>query len=189
MEGWWAASYVALWLLVIVLAVIVVALARQIGTLYLRIGPRGALEMDAEGPALGSTAPQVDLTALDGSRVRIGGAGRVQLLLFVSPGCHICEQVLPAVGALRQLGVSPVVVSDNDAEETALVYGRKRIDAPIVPGIGVTGAYEIPGTPFVVIVDDDGLVKAKGTVNNLEQIEGLVQTFRARRAGPLEHAS
>lgn len=189
MEGWWAASYVALWLLVIVLAVIVVALARQIGTLYLRLGPRGALEMDAEGPALGSTAPRVELTALDGRAIRIGGGGRAQLLLFVSPGCHICEQVLPGVGALEKLGVAPVVVSDQDAEETALVYGRKRLEAPIVPGIGLTGAYEIPGTPFVVIVDADGIVKAKGTVNNLEQLEGLVDTFHARRTGSLEHAS
>ena len=189
MEGWWAASYVTLWLLVVVLVVIVIALARQIGTLYLRIGPRGALEMDAEGPALGSAAPQIDLTALDGAKVRVGGGGRAQLLLFISPGCHICEQVLPGVGALRQLGVEPVIVTDNDAEETALVYGRKRLEAPIVPGIGVTSSYEIPGTPFVVIVDSDGLVKAKGTVNNLEQLEGLVETFHARRAGPLEHAS
>jgi methylamine dehydrogenase accessory protein MauD len=145
--------------------------------------------MDAEGPQLGSLAPQVDLTALDGEEVRVGGKGRAQLLLFVSPGCHICEQVLPGAGALRQLGVSPIVVTDNDAEETALVYGRKRVDAPIVPGISITSAYEIPGTPYVVIVDSDGLVKAKGTVNNLEQLEGLVHTFHARRTDPLEHAS
>ena len=189
MDGWWAASYVALWILVVVLAVVVVALARQIGTLYLRLGPRGALEMDAEGPALGSRAPDARLTALDGSTVRIGGSAQAQLLLFVSPGCHICEQVLPGTGALKRLGVSPVIVTDQDAEETALVYGRKRSDAPIVPGIGIVQAFEVPGTPYVVVIDDDGVVKAKGTVNNLEQLEGLVETFHARRQGHLEHAS
>nr|MBA2599124.1 methylamine dehydrogenase [Actinomycetota bacterium] len=38
MEGWWAASYLVLWLLVVMLCVVVVALARQIGTLHLRLG-------------------------------------------------------------------------------------------------------------------------------------------------------
>ena len=42
MSGWWLASYLVLWALVIALAVLVLALARQIGTLHLRLGPRGA---------------------------------------------------------------------------------------------------------------------------------------------------
>ncbi len=50
MSGWWAAAFIAQWLLVVVLAAIVVALARQVGTLHLRLGPRGALEVDSEGP-------------------------------------------------------------------------------------------------------------------------------------------
>ena len=52
MSGWWVAAFVVQWFLLIVLAVIVVALARQVGTLHLRLGPRGALEVDDEGPAL-----------------------------------------------------------------------------------------------------------------------------------------
>ncbi|HEX9122660.1 MAG TPA: hypothetical protein VF984_04770 [Actinomycetota bacterium] len=38
MTGWWAAAFVILWVLVFVLAVVVVALARQVGTLHLRLG-------------------------------------------------------------------------------------------------------------------------------------------------------
>ena len=41
MTGWWAAAFVAQWLLVLVLAVVVVALARQVGTLHLRLGSAG----------------------------------------------------------------------------------------------------------------------------------------------------
>jgi hypothetical protein len=37
-------------------------------------------------------------------------------------------------------------------------------------------AWNVPGTPFVVVLDDLGVVRAKGTVNNLEQIEGLIDT-------------
>jgi hypothetical protein len=38
----------------------------------------------------------------------------------------------------------------------------------------------VPGTPYAVYVDKAGLVRAKGTVNTLEQLEGLVVTGRAR---------
>src|SRR5687768_10307941 len=99
---WFTASYVVLWMLVIALCFVVVALARQIGTLHLRLGPRGALELDDEGPALGSTATPIDTEDMRGEPVSIGKAG--QLLLFVSPGCHVCEQVLPSVGAVAQAG-------------------------------------------------------------------------------------
>jgi hypothetical protein len=34
--------------------------------------------------------------------------------------------------------------------------------------------YDVPGTPFVLVMDRSGVVRAKGTVNNLEQVEGLI---------------
>ena len=48
MSGWWTAAFIAQWVLLVVLCVVVVALARQVGTLHLRLGPRGALEIDTE---------------------------------------------------------------------------------------------------------------------------------------------
>jgi hypothetical protein len=39
---------------------------------------------------------------------------------------------------------------------------------------------DVPGTPFVVVLDEAGVVRAKGTVNNLEQVEGLVDTANRR---------
>src|SRR5688500_1836350 len=176
---WFTASYVVLWMLVIALCFVVVALARQIGTLHLRLGPRGALEMDDEGPVLGSTATPIDTEDMRGDAISIG-EGR-QLLLFVSPGCHVCEQVLPSVGAVAQAGkLAPIVVTDVDEEETALTFKNKRVNAPVVAGIGVAQSYQIPGTPYVVITDPKGKIAAQGTVNNLEQSEGLVDSAERR---------
>jgi methylamine dehydrogenase accessory protein MauD len=187
-QGWWTVSYLVLWLLVIVLCIVVVALARQIGTLYLRLGPRGALEMDDEGPALGEAPQPLEASDGDGRPVHIGGPGAAQLLMFVSPGCHVCEQVLPSLPVVaHDAKLSPVVITDADAEETALVFGRKAVAAPVVPGIQIAQRYEVPGTPFVVVLDDLGVVRAKGTVNNLEQMEGLVSTARKRMSGAGEH--
>lgn len=181
MSGWWAVSYVALWILVAALCIVVVALARQIGTLHLRLGPRGALEMDDEGPALGEGRPPVTSTDLGGNHVTIGGRGAEQLLMFVSPGCMVCEQVMPSIGAVADAARKrALVLTDMDVEETRLQFQNRRVPAPVVASIESFQSYEIPGTPYVVVLDGNGVVQAKGTVNNLEQMEGLIDTARRR---------
>jgi methylamine dehydrogenase accessory protein MauD len=181
MEGWWAASYVLLWALVVLLTIAVVALARQIGTLHLRLGPRGALELDDEGPELGSALPPTEATDVDDRPVVIGGPGAAQMLMFVSPGCMVCERVLPSVPVVADMGhLTPFVVTDVDAEETKLTYSKKKLNAQLIPGRDLVARLGVPGTPYVVITDRQGIVRAKGTVNNLEQMEGLVDSARRR---------
>jgi hypothetical protein len=141
-SGWWAAAFVVQWILVTVLAVVVVALARQIGVLQLRLAPLGALEVDDEGPPLDEAPEARRVRSPDGSSTVLGGPGRGRLVAFVSDTCPICEQV----------------VSDPDLET----------------------AYRVPGVPFVVVLDEVGVVRSKGTVNSLEQVEGLVDTARRR---------
>jgi methylamine dehydrogenase accessory protein MauD len=179
-DGWWAASYIVLWLLVISLAVVVVALARQIGTLHLRLGPRGALEMDEEGPALGDAPGAFDVTTIDGRSVTVG-RGEAQLLMFVSPGCMVCEQVLPSIPVVARSGsLTPYVLTDVDHFETERAFGPKKLPAAVASAPSVATAYAVPGTPYIVVLDEAGIVRAKGTVNNLEQMEGLVDTARRR---------
>ena len=153
MTGWWAAAFIAQWLLVLVLATVVVALARQVGTLHLRLGPRGALEVDSEGPALGEAPPAMPGIDDDGDRVLVGGPGPARVVLFSSPTCSICLEVAPGIGAAAAAaGFTPMVLHDPDLERV----------------------YDVPGTPFLLVMDRSGVVRAKGTVNNLEQVEGLV---------------
>ncbi|MEX2438484.1 MAG: hypothetical protein WD739_01205, partial [Actinomycetota bacterium] len=99
MTGWWIVAFVAQWLLLVVLAVVVVALARQVGTLHLRLGPLGALELDDEGPPLGKAVDLLHVAGPDDRPVTLGGpADRGKLALFTSPTCQICRQVAPGVG-------------------------------------------------------------------------------------------
>jgi hypothetical protein len=167
-SGWWAAAFVVQWVLLAVLTVVVVALARQIGVLHLRLGPIGALEADDEGPALDSSPPVVEARGNDGTTMLVGGPGPERLLAFVSPTCPICDHVLPSLpAAAAASGLVTQVVSDPRLEET----------------------YDVPGVPFVVILDERGLVRAKGTVNSLEQVEGLIDTARWRNAAAAERRS
>jgi len=181
LEGWWAASYVVLWILVVVLCLVVVALARQIGTLLLRVESRGALELDDEGPPLEEATQPTETVDATGRPVVLGGPGEAQLLLFVSPGCRLCQAVLPSVGAVARAGrLVPYVVTDADREETLAAFGDARLGAPVVPGLEIARAFGVPGTPYAVVLDPTGAAVAKGTVNNLEQMEGLVDTATRR---------
>jgi len=158
-SGWWAAAFVVQWVLLAVLAIVVVALARQIGVLHLRLGPLGALEVDDEGPALGEVPEARTARGRDGTATLVGGPGPRRLLAFVSQTCPICELLLPSLPAAAAAGgLVPQVVSDPELEI----------------------AYRVPGVPFVLVLDELGAVRSKGTVNSLEQIEGLIDTADRR---------
>lgn len=186
MTGWWLVSYVVLWVLVVALALLALALARQIGTLHLRLGPRGALELDEEGPPLGEAPEPMDARDIDGRPVTVGGPGEPQLLLFVSPGCPVCREVLPSVPvAARAGGLMASVITDADEPTTFETYGSADLEAPVLSGPHIARQYRIPGTPYAVVLDGIGVTRAKGTVNNLEQMEGLVDTARRRLEAPV----
>jgi methylamine dehydrogenase accessory protein MauD len=175
-------SYIMLWVLVACLCAVVIALARQIGTLHLRVRPRGALEMDAEGPPLGEAPEPAPAAGLDAPSPDLGGPGEARVLLFASPGCTLCEEVLPALPAVaRAANASALVVTELDRDEAVSAFGHRGTDARVLCSPDAYRSWNVPGTPFVVVLDELGVVRAKGTPNNLEQLEGLVDSA-ARRA-------
>ena len=156
-RGFWEASYAVLWLAVVALAVLVLSLYRQVGVLHLRLGPRGALEEEGEGPELGSVIEHPAVPP-----------GRATLVAFTSAGCPVCHQIVPG---LRVLEREPALTVVHAAYEDA---GGPELHA----------AFDVPGTPYAVYVGADGVIRAKGTVNTLEQLESLVAAggSRAREA-------
>ena len=138
------ASQIALWIGLLVLGVVCMALARQIGVLHQRIAPAGALSL-RQPLKIGDATPEMTLTALDGSTVQIGGVrgGRGQLLLFLSPDCKICEALLPAVrsaqGAERQW-LDIVLASDGESHDHARVRPRERPGQVSLCGVRTPGA-------------------------------------------------
>jgi methylamine dehydrogenase accessory protein MauD len=94
-----AVSNAALWLVVIVLAVALLAVIRQLGVLHERIAPVGAL-MLAKGLKVGESAPQIAVQDLEGRSMTLGAAradDRATLIMFVSPTCPVCKTLLPAI--------------------------------------------------------------------------------------------
>jgi methylamine dehydrogenase accessory protein MauD len=185
-HGWWAASYLVLWALVIVLTVVMVSLARQLGALSAST-TTVSTHVDDDGPTL-DRAPQArDVTDVHGAPLTVGGPGRKQLLLFVSPGCGACEQVIPALPAIARNGqLTPLLVTDVDNREAELAFGKAPRQARLVSAPGLLADLNIPGTPYAVVTDRLGVVRAKGALTSLEQLEALIEMAdtRARISGP-----
>jgi methylamine dehydrogenase accessory protein MauD len=179
-------SNVALWIAVVVLAAVVVALVRQIGVLYERVAPAGAL-MVARGPAVGERAPLVAAAALAGGVHEVGGArtdGKSTLLFFLSPTCPVCKELLPALRAIaREEGarLDLVLASDGPrAEHEAFVRRERLDDLPYLLSAPLGVTYEVGKLPYAVLIDGAGIVRAKGLVNTREHLESL---FEAQARG------
>jgi methylamine dehydrogenase accessory protein MauD len=178
-SGWWAVSFVALWCAVIALGMLVVALAREVGALHLRLGPRGALEIDTEGPPLGAAVPGVRGVGLDGATGALGGPGSMRVILFASPTCTLCGDVLYALPSISRGDADGIVVGDAPPGH----MGEWRtLGIPVISSPEAFTAYAVPGTPYAIVIDEMGRVLAKGTPNDPEQLEGLLLTAR-KRAG------
>jgi len=177
-------SNIALWIVVAGLLVVVYALARQIGVLYERVSPMGALMMDS-GPAVGTNAPVLALTDLAGHAINIGAPSpRSTLVFFLSPTCPVCKKLLPivqsaAVSERRWLTI--VLASDGeDAEHRRFVQRAGLAAFPYVLSRELGMTYHVGKLPYAVLLDERGIVRAKGLVNSREQLESL---FTAKELG------
>lgn len=172
-----------LWAAVLVLAGLVWVMLRQIGVLYERISPMGAL-MDSAGPDVGEPGPAFRLDSLTGGEVNIGAVGRSQLVFFLSPTCPVCKQLLPVLASIRndeKAWLDVILASDGDqARHVDFIRKAKLAAFPYVLSADLGMTYRIQRLPFAVLTDAEGVVRAKGLVNNREQLESL---FNALKAG------
>jgi methylamine dehydrogenase accessory protein MauD len=181
-----AVSNVVLWVLVLALSAVVLALTRQLGVLHQRIAPAGALVLN-RGLAVGEPAPVLELAALDGRELRVGLArddGRSTLLLFVSPSCPVCKSLLPAVKSSRKderSWMDVILASDGDsAEQREFVRAQGLEGIPYVVSAALGLAYQVSRLPFAALLDERGVLRARGLVNSREHLESL---FEAKRLG------
>ncbi|MDM0111444.1 methylamine dehydrogenase accessory protein MauD [Variovorax sp. J22R133] len=177
-------SNIVLWAAVIALLVAVLALSRQIGILYERIAPMGALMMDS-GPKVGEQAPVMELSSLDGRSLAVGAAGpRSTLLFFLSPTCPVCKKLLPilqSIHAAESASFDLVFASDGDQPEHEVFRRRAGLlKHPYLLSAELGMRWRISKLPYAVLIDSNGIVRAKGLVNSREQVESL---FTAQSLG------
>ena len=154
-DQWLAIGLAAALLGLVALAVVVLALAREVGMLRLSVAPKGALEVAHEGPEVGARSALATRFEL--------AQGRIALAVFTSDGCGMCRVLAPAIAAF---GAHPSVILRTFDE---------------VRDADAWSAADVPGSPFAVALDADGTVLAKGTFNTGAQLESVLATAERRR--------
>jgi methylamine dehydrogenase accessory protein MauD len=169
------ASLFLLWIIVILLAVAVVALARQVRLLQDRGGAAAARGL----PMTAGAAPVVSAPTLAGDMLTIGGPsadGRAMLLLFIRPGCAASRSAIRDALALtdrKQLRL--LFLGEGRAEDYGDLLRQHRIrDTDIILNADVLGDYRAGDRPSAALIDARGRLLARGVVEAREQLDALL---------------
>lgn len=172
-------SVALLWILVLALAAVVAALARQIGVLHERVTPAGALLM-SDGARIGEEAPKLALKDIRGEDITIGSPRsdqRSTLLFFLAPSCPVCKTLLPALRSARRSEASwltIVLASDGEMQEQLAFVEREELDDfDYVVSRELGMRYRVGKLPYAYLIDENGVLRTGGLVNSREHLESL----------------
>lgn len=168
-------------------ALFLVVLIGGSGWLWASRAPLEAQPMPGEDPAIGLTAPDFELTTLDGETLRLSELrGTPVVLNFWATWCGPCRRELPALQTAAERYDGRVVILGVDQGETPDTV------QPYVDELGLTFAipmdedmqvgarYNVRGLPTTYFVDADGVIRHVwlGEMNSITLAEGIAQVWR-----------
>ncbi len=155
-------SHFLLWILVIGLAVSVLQLQRAFDSLAFLLERRAS-----EGPAIGVHAPALlDLSTEPARPIDIGSDERGTVLWFVAAGCLPCRAhgatIARIADEFRQR-VRTIVSCVGSGEEAAQFASHIDAGCRVLPDPDRdnAGRWRVYSTPFVILVDSDGVIRGK----------------------------
>ena len=196
-------SNVLLWLGFIAMALVNFALLRQVGVLYERVAPAGALAINKK-LEVGQFAPELSLQTLTSQAITVGGRRarpKSQLLFFVSPDCPVCKTLLPAIRSAAKAEaawIDLILVSDGDQQDHAGYVSRHDLGGyPYVVSATLGKTYGVARLPYAVLIEEQGRIASMGIVNSREHLDSLfeakernvasIQDYMAKKSAKPQH--
>lgn len=181
---------VGLTLLLILEGLAILALARAIGILQIRLGPEPRALQSGEGLPLYAKAPAVSGYDITIGRLRelTFDRGR-HALVFVDAGCGPCRDIVRAAGLVaadNSYDVLLVIVARGSNEQNELL---RRLSPRLMllsdPSGDQQRAYGVESTPFAFVIED-AVIQSKGVVNHRDDLEILVESATSTHGKPQE---
>ena len=177
-------SHILLWVLVIGLGFLLLGALRAQGLLSWRLAQLEATtpsRIGRSGLKPGKKAPDFTLPSTAGEEVSlVDFAGRKVLLVFVQTGCGPCHDIAPELNRFdaRNSDVQVLVVNNAEAEEAREFAREVRAQFPVLvqEKWSVSKRYEVFATPFGFLIDELGVIAAKGIVSSKEHIGYLLSS-------------
>lgn len=131
--------------------------------------------------APGSPAPPFLLSTVGGGEVSLEQfRGDRVLLLFSSVNCPACDRVYPAIKQFSQDNPDQkiLMISRGTSAENQALWEEEKFQFPIAFwDHSVARAYQVPGTPFGVVVNELGVVSGSGVVGSEEALAALITSL------------
>lgn len=157
---------------------LVLALARQLGVLLIRVGPSRPMVAN-EGLDVGTVFPPSSATTITGEAVELRPTkSRSRMLCFISSTCSVCDELvkaLPTFARAYRNRIDVVIISkqhppDGD-RRYAVVVGQ---GIPWIADESLFMVANVLGLPFSLLLDENNVVLARGGATNLDELESLV---------------
>lgn len=181
MEGIWLASYVALWAFVLLQAVVLFVVLRELGIRVLNT----AAAASRDGLSIGLRVPEIAAIAARSDRTQ----DRWSLLVFGSHRCGPCQALAPELNVFARTNADKLdafFVTEDDSEGARRTAAELALDVPVIGERGAADRFKVRRTPFAYVVDGAGVVRAKGVVNNRSGLEAIFRVARHDRRTPAE---
>ncbi len=138
--------------------------------------PLPAERNSTAAPTIAGVTPGGDALA-----VSVAGDQRLTLLAFLSSGCATCAGFWRELQQPDSLGLPPatrlvVVTKGPDMEVPGEVAAQSSPNLTVVMSTEAWSDYEVPGSPFFVMVDgSSGRRMGEGVANSVQQVAELVR--------------
>lgn len=178
MSGPVLVSYVALWVVVVVMAVALFALYHHFGEMYL--GTREG--RSSQGPAMRRALRPLEAVSVAGTPVSLPRPGSPALLVFADTGCKVCSKLRPDLVQLRREWPEvDVVAVCGGTPDDVRAWAAELDGVPVVPdpGNAAMARYRVGLSPFAVAVDATGVVRSKGVASTREGLDGHLEAALA----------
>lgn len=167
MNGLWLASYVALWILFFIVALVLLSVLRNLGVIYESIQGFAGLGQAPTKLLPEQELPELILYSWSGEERDLSGFyGTKTSVSIVSLSCPSCLEFLKAIAEgstppdpLDETVEQRVIVSVGTAEETKELMSKAGLDEDIPVLLDtknhVETAWGITSTPATVVVDEN----------------------------------
>lgn len=182
MSAPWIAAVIALWILVITLAIVVVGLLRRVAPLLERAeSSLDALPLHLQPGGLepGSALPTFSAHTPDGASFTDGDVrGHESIVLFFEKDCPACKALEADLRAADVAALEvPIYVVLRDSDEATRFAGLE-VDSIVDEGGSVKRAFRSNAAPHVFAISKDAVVTAIGTPNTFNGLRKLAHELR-----------
>src|SRR5262249_6382405 len=123
-------------------------------------------------------APAFSLPGVQDDRVALKHfAGRRVLLVFTKINGHPWQQLLPALHGLQRRGNLQVLLIETGGPEAARQLagaGQAGFRVLLQGTRNLAKRYRVHAMPFAFLIDEQGIIRARGTITNPQHLEFLL---------------